>query len=110
MNRDNHNLGLDALVANPELVTSLDAEARAQVIARCAAVVLSVTTAPIPDLPVVHHKDELLTATEAAKLLGLSPKSVLKAARAGELPARKVGSRYRFSRAALLGIKPVGVS
>jgi excisionase family DNA binding protein len=58
---------------------------------------------PAAPPPVVKPEAQMLDVAEAAKLLGLSPKSVIKAARAGELPARKIGSRYRFSRAALLG-------
>jgi excisionase family DNA binding protein len=46
--------------------------------------------------------DEILTAEEAATLLKVSSKTVLKLARDGELPAQKVGRAWRFSRAELV--------
>jgi excisionase family DNA binding protein len=46
---------------------------------------------------------EVLTAKEAASLLRVSSKTVLKLARDGELPAQKVGRSWRFCRAELLG-------
>ncbi len=46
--------------------------------------------------------DEVLTAEEAARLLKVSTKTVLRQARAGELPAAKVGRSWRFRRSQLL--------
>lgn len=46
---------------------------------------------------------EVLTAEEAAALLKVSPKTVLRLARDGELPAQKVGRAWRFCRTELLG-------
>lgn len=51
----------------------------------------------LPDLP------EVLTAHEAALLLRIDEAELLDLALAGNIPARKVGDRWRFSRAALLG-------
>jgi excisionase family DNA binding protein len=59
---------LDALTADPSLVGKLSAEARAQIVARCAALVLSILAAPIPE----HHvngDDPILTVAEAAARL-----------------------------------------
>lgn len=47
-------------------------------------------------------RDQVLDASGAALLLKVSTKTVLKLARAGELPARKVGREWRFETAALL--------
>ncbi|MFP5328264.1 MAG: helix-turn-helix domain-containing protein [Acidimicrobiia bacterium] len=47
--------------------------------------------------------EAVLTAEQAAQLLKVSTKTVLRLARQGELPAHKVGRSWRFSRAALLG-------
>ncbi|MEM7100889.1 MAG: helix-turn-helix domain-containing protein [Pseudomonadota bacterium] len=41
------------------------------------------------------------TVREAAQLLQLHPKTVLRKVRDGELPATKIGKQYRISRAAL---------
>ena len=46
--------------------------------------------------------DEVLTPEEAAALLKVSTKTVLRRARAGELPAGKVGRAWRFRRSELL--------
>jgi len=46
--------------------------------------------------------DEILTAEEAATLLKVSSKTVLKLARDGELPAQKVGRAWRFCRTELV--------
>jgi len=52
--------------------------------------------------------DEILTAEEAAALLKVSSKTVLKLARDGELPAQKVGRAWRFSRAELVSYVAAG--
>ena len=46
--------------------------------------------------------EEVLTAEEAAQLLRVSTKTVLRQANAGALPCCKVGRAWRFSRAELL--------
>jgi excisionase family DNA binding protein len=46
--------------------------------------------------------DLVLDAEGAAGLLHVSIKTVLKLARAGELPGRKVGREWRFETSALL--------
>jgi excisionase family DNA binding protein len=46
--------------------------------------------------------DQVLDASGAALLLKVSTKTVLRLARAGELPARKVGREWRFETSALL--------
>ena len=48
--------------------------------------------------------DQVLTAGEAALLLKVSTKTLLKLARAGELPGRKVGRAWRFVRDDLLAL------
>lgn len=45
---------------------------------------------------------EFLTTTEVAEWLDVNPSTVLRAARSGELPGRKLGKSWRFSRTALL--------
>lgn len=45
---------------------------------------------------------EVLNAEEAAELLEVNPYTVRQKARLGELPGRKVGKEWRFSRTALL--------
>lgn len=49
-----------------------------------------------PELP------EVLTIEQAAQLLQLEPAAVLALAEAGDLPGRKLGSAWRFSRAAIV--------
>lgn len=45
---------------------------------------------------------EVLNADEAAEFLGVNPYTVRQKARLGEMPGRKVGKEWRFSRQALL--------
>lgn len=45
---------------------------------------------------------EVLSAGEAARLLGVNRKTVYDAAGRGEIPHRRLGKRIIFSRAALL--------
>lgn len=45
---------------------------------------------------------EILNVEQAAEFLGFSPYTVREKAREGEIPARKVGREWRFSREALL--------
>jgi excisionase family DNA binding protein len=45
---------------------------------------------------------EVLTLAQAAELLQLEPDAVAELAEAGELPGRKIGDEWRFSRAAVL--------
>jgi excisionase family DNA binding protein len=45
---------------------------------------------------------EVLNAEEAAEFLGVNPYTVRQKARLGEMPGRKVGKEWRFSRQALL--------
>jgi len=44
---------------------------------------------------------EILTLEEAAELLHISPRALREAASRGEVPARKIARRWRFSRFAL---------
>jgi excisionase family DNA binding protein len=46
---------------------------------------------------------EVLTASEAAALLRVDEAALLAAAAQGELPGRRIGEEWRFSKAALLG-------
>jgi len=45
---------------------------------------------------------EVLTVEQAGQLLQLDPKAVLELAESGQLPGRKLGSAWRFSRAAII--------
>jgi excisionase family DNA binding protein len=45
---------------------------------------------------------EVLNADEAAALLDVNPYTIRQKARSGEMPGRKVGKEWRFSRQALL--------
>jgi excisionase family DNA binding protein len=45
---------------------------------------------------------EVLNAEEAAEFLGFNPYTIREKARLGEIPAKKIGREWRFSREALL--------
>lgn len=57
-----------------------------------------------------RNVDEVMTADEAACFLKVSTKTVLRHARAGELPAAKVGRAWRFRRSQLLDFLDGGVA
>lgn len=46
--------------------------------------------------------DELLDLTQAAKLLGISDKSLIRLLAQEEMPARKIVGKWRFSKSAIL--------
>lgn len=48
------------------------------------------------------RQKEVLTAEEAAEFLGFNPVTVRLKARLGEIPGRKIGKEWRFSRTTLL--------
>lgn len=48
------------------------------------------------------RQTEILTAEEAAEFLHFNPVTVRLKARAGEIPGRKIGKEWRFSRRVLL--------
>jgi excisionase family DNA binding protein len=48
------------------------------------------------------RQKEVLTAEEAAEFLAFNPVTVRLKARSGEIPGRKVGKEWRFSRRRLL--------
>jgi excisionase family DNA binding protein len=50
----------------------------------------------------MESDNEVLTAEEAATLLKVSNKTVLKLAREGDLPGQKIGRAWRFCRSELL--------
>ena len=61
------------------------------------------------DAPVVGHAEfrptpplEVLDAAQAAELLAVEETAILELADRGELPGRRIGGAWRFSRAALL--------
>jgi excisionase family DNA binding protein len=60
------------------------------------------------DAPVVGHAEfrpsplEVLDPAQAAELLAVGEAEIVELAEAGELPGRKIGGAWRFSRAALL--------
>jgi excisionase family DNA binding protein len=49
-----------------------------------------------------QHEADVLSLDEAAALLRVDPADVRELAEAGEVPARKLGQQWRFSRTALL--------
>ena len=49
-------------------------------------------------------KDEVLTTDEAAQLLKVSKKTLLRHARDGDVPGAKVGRVWRFRRSELLDL------
>lgn len=49
-----------------------------------------------------YDPPEVMTAEQAARLLQIDEKLVVELAEAGQLPGRKLGSVWRFSRAALV--------
>ncbi len=49
-----------------------------------------------------HDPPEVMNAEQAGQLLQLDEKVVIELAESGELPGRKLGSQWRFSRAAVL--------
>jgi len=56
------------------------------------------------------HDREILNISEAAELLGVSPKTFNKVLRTEPLPARKIGREWKFSRQALIDWLGAGVS
>ena len=50
----------------------------------------------------MQETKEVLSAEGAAEFLGVNPYTVRQKARLGEMPGRKVGKEWRFSRRALL--------
>jgi excisionase family DNA binding protein len=48
------------------------------------------------------RQKEVLTAEEAAEFLSFNPVTVRQKARSGEIPGRKIGKEWRFSRRVLL--------
>lgn len=53
----------------------------------------------------MNDPEELLTVTEAAKLLKLHPKTVIKLALNGDIPAKRYGRSWRFKRSDLVDKK-----
>ncbi|MGE3538074.1 MAG: helix-turn-helix domain-containing protein [Candidatus Tectimicrobiota bacterium] len=53
-------------------------------------------------LPAPHESSVVLTLDEAARLLRLRPEEIARLAARGQMPGRRIGGRWRFSRAALL--------
>lgn len=49
-----------------------------------------------------NNEPEIMTITEAAAFLRLNPRTLYSLAQRGEIPAQKLGNRWRFSRSALL--------
>lgn len=48
------------------------------------------------------HSKEVLNVEEVADLLGFQPYTIREKAREGEIPGRKIGKEWRFSRRQLL--------
>ena len=64
-------------------------------------VVLAAPTVRATD-PQVHGSHDVLTLEEAAELLRVSPDELLHGARNGEVPGRRIGAQWRFSRSGLM--------
>jgi excisionase family DNA binding protein len=62
----------------------------------------SVSITPHVDQSVLSAPDDVLTLDELAQLLKLDPDTVMVRVDAGELPGRRFGDQWRFSRRALL--------
>ncbi|MCP5116010.1 MAG: helix-turn-helix domain-containing protein [bacterium] len=52
----------------------------------------------------MNPKDEVLTPDEAAELLKVSKKTLLRHARGGQVPGTKLGRVWRFRRSELLAL------
>jgi excisionase family DNA binding protein len=89
-------------VAKKDLVTALVARARfddmRRVVIETGGDELTVGRADFRP----HAVPEVLTLEGAAELLQLAPEAVAELAAAGELPGRRIGEDWRFSRAAVL--------
>ena len=89
-------------VAKKDLVTALVARARfddmRRVVIETGGEELTVGRADFRP----HAVAEVLTLEGAAELLQLAPEAVAELAAAGELPGRRIGDDWRFSRAAVL--------
>jgi excisionase family DNA binding protein len=64
---------------------------------------LEVHKAPVGFARPAHTSGEVLTSAQLAELLQVEEKTVRDLARRGELPGRKLGREWRFSRSAVLG-------
>jgi excisionase family DNA binding protein len=51
--------------------------------------------------PQFQKTDEVMTSTEAASYLKMHVKTICRLAKEGKIPARKVGSEWRFMRSVL---------
>ncbi len=49
------------------------------------------------------REKEVLNVEEAAEFLGFAPYTIREKAREGQIPGRKIGGEWRFSRRQLLG-------
>ena len=97
MARDNHNLSLNALAADPSLAVSLDTEERATVTLRCASVLAAISAAPGND-PVPHEgqdHDPILTVAEAAARLRYTKTHVYEMIRNKTIAAIRDGRTFR---------------
>jgi excisionase family DNA binding protein len=52
----------------------------------------------------IRNRESLLTTEEVAAFLNVSPATVRRLARIGELPALRVGRQLRFDRAEVVGV------
>lgn len=82
----------------PTAVRHADACGCVDCLAAAVAAALAQHTTPPPAEP---SGPDVLHADQAATHLGISRHAVYRAVRKGELPGRKVGSRWLFSRTAL---------
>jgi excisionase family DNA binding protein len=85
-------------VAKKDLVTALVARHLRRVVVEVGNDNLTVGRADFRP----HPTPEVLTLEQAAELLQVEPAAAAELAEAGEVPARKIGDGWRFSREALL--------
>jgi excisionase family DNA binding protein len=85
--------------AVPQRVLALMAELRTQLRNQRAATLASIGNAALPPVPEVSTwkpQDELISVAQAATVLGLQPRQVRNLAKAGQLPAHKVGGCWQL--------------
>ena len=85
-------------VAKKDLVTALVARHLRRVVVEVGNDNLTVGRADFRP----HPAPEVLTLEQAAELLQVEPDQAVELAEAGELPGRRIGDSWRFSREALL--------
>jgi excisionase family DNA binding protein len=99
---------LDEVAADATRAAALPPAVRAQLLARCAAVLAALSGAmavdadrPSPQSVAESEPDRLLTVCEAARLMGFAPSYVYEMARRGDLPTVRRKKYVRVRRSAV---------